>query len=103
VNTPATTFIDPFGIELDLEKRLMHQARNHLVRRASDMRGYYADAGHAIGYQNTFVNQFADFFQAIAEDRQPEPGFEVGLENQKVLDAVSRSIACNGWVGVGSS
>lgn len=44
MNTPATTFIDPFGIELDLEKGLMRQARNHLVRRASDMRGYYADA-----------------------------------------------------------
>jgi predicted dehydrogenase len=57
--------------------------------------------GHAIGYQNTFTNQFADFFQAIAEDRKPEPGFEVGLENQKVLDAVSRSIASNGWVKVG--
>ena len=57
--------------------------------------------GHAIGYQNTFANQFADFFQAIAEDRKPEPGFEVGLENQKVLDAVSRSIASNGWVEVG--
>ena len=56
--------------------------------------------GHAIGYQNTFTNQFADFFQAIAEDRKPEPGFEVGLENQKVLDAVSRSIASKGWVEI---
>jgi predicted dehydrogenase len=56
--------------------------------------------GHAIGYQNTFVNQFADFFQAIAEDRKPEPGFEVGLENQKVLDAVSRSIASKSWVEI---
>jgi len=44
MNPPATTFIDPFGIELDLEKGLMRQASNHLVRRASDMRGYYADA-----------------------------------------------------------
>lgn len=56
--------------------------------------------GHAVGYHSTFVNQFADFFQALAEDRMPEPGFEVGLENQKVLDAVSRSIASNGWVEV---
>ena len=57
--------------------------------------------GHAIGYQNTFVNQFADFFQAIVEDRKPEPGFEVGLENQKVLDAVSRSITDRAWTAVG--
>lgn len=57
--------------------------------------------GHAIGYQNTFVNQFADFFQAIVEDRKPEPGFEAGLENQQVIEAVLRSIACQDWVEVG--
>ena len=56
--------------------------------------------GHGIGYQNTFVNQYADFFDAIAADTKPEPGFEQGLENQKVLDAVTRSIATHGWVDV---
>jgi len=44
VSTPETTFINPFGVELDLEQGLMLRARNHLVRRASDMRGYYADS-----------------------------------------------------------
>lgn len=34
---------NPFGVELDLERGLMVGAKNHLVRRASDMRGYYAD------------------------------------------------------------
>jgi glucose-6-phosphate isomerase len=43
MNPSVTTFIDPFGVELDLEKGLMLQAKNRLVRRASDMRGYYAD------------------------------------------------------------
>ena len=56
--------------------------------------------GHGIGYQNTFVNQFADFFQAIANDTTPQPGFEVGLENQKVLEAVTKSIAAERWVAV---
>jgi len=56
--------------------------------------------GHGIGYQNTFVNQFADFFQAIVNDTKPEPGFEVGLENQKVLEAVTQSIAEQRWVTV---
>ena len=56
--------------------------------------------GHSIGYQNTFVNEYADFLQAIADDTTPEPGFEVGLENQKVLDAVTRSIADDRWVAV---
>jgi glucose-6-phosphate isomerase, archaeal len=44
MNTTAAALMAPFGIELDLEKGLMRQAGNHLVRRASDMRGYYADA-----------------------------------------------------------
>jgi predicted dehydrogenase len=56
--------------------------------------------GHAIGYQNTFVNQFADFFEAIAKDTKPEPGFEEGLENQKVLEAVTNSIAKQSWVDI---
>ncbi len=56
--------------------------------------------GHGIGYQNTFVNQFADFFQSIADDTKSQPGFEVGLENQKVLEAVTRSIAEGKWIDV---
>jgi len=36
-------FIHPFTVEFDLEKGLMQAPKNHLVRRASDMRGYYAD------------------------------------------------------------
>ena len=56
--------------------------------------------GHGIGYQNTFVNQYADFFQAIADDTKSQPGFEVGLENQKVLEAVTRSIAEGKWIDV---
>ena len=56
--------------------------------------------GHGIGYQNTFVNQLADFLQAIVEDTNPQPGFEVGLENQKVLAAVTQSIAEDRWVAI---
>lgn len=57
--------------------------------------------GHGLGYENLFVNQFADFFQAIADNTAPSPGFQVGLENQKVLEAVSQSIENDGWVDVG--
>ena len=57
--------------------------------------------GHLVGYQNAFVNEFSDFFRAIAEDTVPKPGFDDGLENQKVLDAVLRSVAEDGWVEVG--
>lgn len=39
-----TTFIDPFGLDIDLATGAMPGATNHLVRRASDMRGYYRDS-----------------------------------------------------------
>ena len=45
MNIPDTTFINPFGVDLDLEQGLMNRAKNHVIRRASDMRGYYADEG----------------------------------------------------------
>jgi glucose-6-phosphate isomerase len=35
----------PFGIEFDLVQGIMKNPDNHLVRRASDMRGYYSDDG----------------------------------------------------------
>lgn len=38
-----TTFIDPFSIGINLEAGEMPEATNHLVRRASDMKGYYQD------------------------------------------------------------
>jgi len=45
MNIPDTTFFNPFGVDLDLEQGLMNRAKNHVIRRASDMRGYYADEG----------------------------------------------------------
>jgi glucose-6-phosphate isomerase len=41
---PGTSFIPPFAVEIDLEAGTMRDAKRHLVRRASDMRGHYADA-----------------------------------------------------------
>lgn len=38
-----TTLSEPFGVEIDLDKGIMSKAKNHLVRKASDMRGYYRD------------------------------------------------------------
>jgi glucose-6-phosphate isomerase len=36
-----TTFINPFSLEIDLETGKMPMATNHLIRHASDMKGYY--------------------------------------------------------------
>jgi glucose-6-phosphate isomerase, archaeal len=43
--TELPTLLEPFGVDFDLEKGVMLDPKNHLVRRASDMRGYYEDAG----------------------------------------------------------
>jgi glucose-6-phosphate isomerase len=40
----GTSFIEPFAVGIDLDAGAMRKAKNHLVRRASDMRGHYADA-----------------------------------------------------------
>lgn len=49
--------------------------------------------GHIIGYEHTFIHEFADFFQALQSDTQPEPNFYDGLKCQAVLDAALISAA----------
>ncbi len=39
-----TAVMNPFTVSMDLEKGVMRKAKHHLVRRASDMKGHYADA-----------------------------------------------------------
>lgn len=39
----TTSFIEPFGVQFDLAEGIMHNPDRHLVRKASEMRGYYAD------------------------------------------------------------
>lgn len=39
-----TTLIEPFAVNFDLAAGIMENPTSHLVRRTSDMRGYYADA-----------------------------------------------------------
>ncbi len=39
----GTSFLDPFVVDVDLDNGAMPNATNHLVRRASNMRGYYQD------------------------------------------------------------
>jgi glucose-6-phosphate isomerase len=47
INTESnnnTSFIEPFAVDYDLIAGVMKNPTNHLVRRASDMRGHYRDA-----------------------------------------------------------
>ena len=39
----STGLNDPFGLEIDLDRGTMPDATHHLVRKTSDMAGYYAD------------------------------------------------------------
>jgi len=39
----ADGVMNPFYVDIDIDAGAMKNASNHLVRRASDMRGYYAD------------------------------------------------------------
>lgn len=53
--------------------------------------------GHIIGYENTFVNEFADFFKAIKEKTEVQPNFYDGWKGNQVLDAVMKSTETGTW------
>lgn len=57
-------------------------------------------AGHIIGYENTFVNQFSDFFHAIKTNEDVKPNFYDGLKINQVLDAVMKSTETGAWTKV---
>jgi predicted dehydrogenase len=42
-----------------------------------------------------------DFVAAIREDRRPEPGFDVGVKVQEVIDAALRSHSERRWIDIG--
>ncbi|MER6140025.1 Gfo/Idh/MocA family oxidoreductase [Streptomyces sparsogenes] len=52
-------------------------------------------AGHALGYEHTFVHQARDLLLAIDAGTEPEPSFADGLQVQRVLAAVEESAAKN--------
>ena len=57
-------------------------------------------AGHVIGYENTFVNEFADLFKCIRDNTKAQPNFYDGWKNAQVLDAVAKSIRTLTWENV---
>ena len=57
-------------------------------------------AGHVIGYENTFVNEFADFFRCVKENKQAQPNFYDGWKNMQVLGAVEKSVETLTWENV---
>jgi myo-inositol 2-dehydrogenase/D-chiro-inositol 1-dehydrogenase len=53
--------------------------------------------GLQIGYEHTFIHQFADFLTAAAEGRSASPTFREGLATDYVTDALLRSAGNRQW------
>ncbi len=56
--------------------------------------------GHIIGYEHTFTHTVLDLLKAIDEQRLPNPNFEDGVRNQRVLDAVERASVSHKWESI---
>ena len=56
--------------------------------------------GLQIGYEHTFIHQFADFLQAVGEGKQAAPTFRDGLATDYVTDAVLKSARTRQWESV---
>jgi predicted dehydrogenase len=53
--------------------------------------GAWWPPGHGLGYEHGFTHQAVDLVTAIAENRQPVPSFDDGLQVQRVLGAAEQS------------
>ena len=53
--------------------------------------------GLQIGYEHTFIHQFADFILSLDGDRAAVPTFRDGLATEYVTDAVLKSAKSKQW------
>jgi predicted dehydrogenase len=56
--------------------------------------------GLQIGYEHTFIHQFADFVTAAADGKSVAPTFRDGLATDRVTDAVLKSASTRQWESV---
>lgn len=54
--------------------------------------------GLQIGYEHTFIHQFADFLDGLAKGQPASPTFRDAYRTQLVLDAVLQSARSRNWV-----
>lgn len=62
--------------------------------------GHWWKAGHALGYEHTFVHAVADFLNACIDGKPAAPTFEDGCKNQRVLQAIEESARNRKWVKI---
>ncbi len=56
--------------------------------------------GLQIGYEHTFIHQFADFVQGVGDGKPVAPTFRDGLATDQVTDAVLKSAQTRQWESV---
>src|SRR5438034_5137058 len=56
--------------------------------------------GLQIGYEHTFIHQFADFLDAVAQGRSASPTFRDALATDYVTDAVLKSAKSGRWESI---
>jgi len=59
--------------------------------------------GLQIGYEHSFVHQFADFLEGVAKRKPASPTFRDALETQYICDAVLKSARSQKWEKVAKS
>ena len=56
--------------------------------------------GLQIGYEHSFVHQFADFLDGVSQGKAASPTFRDALETQHVCDSVLKSAASGQWENI---
>jgi myo-inositol 2-dehydrogenase/D-chiro-inositol 1-dehydrogenase len=59
--------------------------------------------GLQIGYEHTFIHQFADFLTALSEGKHAPPTFRDGLATEYVTDSILHSAKTGRWEKVSAS
>ena len=59
--------------------------------------GSWWPPGHIIGYEHTFTHTVYDLLEGIESGQSPQPNFEDGVRNQRVLEAWERSARSRQW------
>ncbi len=59
--------------------------------------------GLQIGYEHTFIHQFADFLTALGEGKHAPPTFRDGLATEYVTDSILQSAKTGRWEKVSAS
>ena len=99
-----------FSLERMNEVQIYHHCENpeergfktvYVAPGHGDYSKFYGGAGIEIGYSDGKVCDAYHFLRCVAENKQPEIGFEFGDKVQKIIDAVLESAANNSkWVEV---